>query len=302
MRPRTPRVLLRQARLSDLPQIRRISGRVRARDYVPRAFPRWVRDPRSYTMVAEQNGRVIAVARARLVTPGEAWGQGIRVDPASQGLGIGRAITLHWPNVLHRRGARVARVAVLAGNRASLRMMVKSGFRITSRMIRRGWWRRLLPQPEADGRQPPPLRKTRSAASLWRRIQHEPASRHGRLVLAGDYYTALTLSRVAGYVRRGDAYEVGRAFCLVDRRALGLVPRPGWWIVAMGGPPRDAAALARAVLTHAWRRGARALWIDAGHDRKLLRALERAGFAPPPAESEVVVMEARLPLPNDRAE
>ena len=298
MRPRTPSVLLRRARLSDLPQIRRISGRVRSRDYVPRLFPRWVRDPRSYTMVAEQDGRVIAVARARLVAPGEAWGQGIRVDPASQGVGIGRAITLHWPNVLHRRGARVARVAVLAGNRASLRMMAKSGFRISSRMIRRGWWRRPLPAPpDAEGRRPIPLRKTRSAASLWRRIQHTlPPPHNGRLVLAGDYYTTLTLSRVAGYVRRGDAYEVGRAFCLVDRRALGLVPRRGWWIVAMGGPPQDTVALARAVLRHALRRGARALWIDAGRDRRLLRALERAGFAPPPAESEVVIMEARLPL------
>ena len=296
MRPRTPSLLLRRARLSDLPQIRRISGRVRARDYVPSAFPRWVRDPRSYTMVAERDGRVVAVARARLVTPHEAWGQGIRVDPTSQGLGIGRAITLHWPNVLHRRGARVARVAVLAHNRASLRMMVKSNFRIACRTIRRGWWGRLPPGGASDRPLTVPLRKMRSAALLWRWIRHVPRAHTDRLVLAGDYYAALTPSRVAAYVRRGDAYEAGGAFCLVDRRGIGLLSRPGWWIVALGGPPHLAAALAREIRGRALRRGVRELWIDAGSDRLLVRALEREGFTPPASEDEVVIMEARLPL------
>jgi GNAT superfamily N-acetyltransferase len=276
---------------------------VRARDYVPRAFPRWVRDPRSYTMVAEQDGRVIAVARARLVTPCEAWGQGIRVDPASQGLGIGRAITLHWPDVLRRRGARVARVAVLADNRASLRMMAKSGFRIAGRTVRRGWWDRRPPRGDGTGRGSVLLRRIGSAARLWRRIRREaPRARTGRLVLAGDYYTALTPSRLSAYVRRGDAYAAGRAYCLVDRRRIGFVPARGWWIVALGGPPRDAAALAREILRRALRRGGRELWIDAGGDRRLIRALETAGFTPPASGEEVVIMEARLPLrPGPRA-
>jgi GNAT superfamily N-acetyltransferase len=252
-------------------------------------------------MVAEWNGRVVAVARARLVTPREAWGQGIRVDPLSQGLGIGRAITLHWPNVLYGRGARVARVAVVAHNRASLRMMAKSNFRIACRTIRRGWWRRQPPEATSDGPSSVPLRKTRRAASLWHRIQRAaPFAHNGRLVLAGDYYAALTPSRVAAYVRRGDAYEAGSAFCLVDRRGIGLVPRRGWWIVALGGPPRDAAARAVEIRKRAARRGVRELWIDAGRDRRLIRALESAGFTRPAPEDEVVILEARLPLGSGR--
>ncbi len=271
---------------------------MRTRDYVPREFPRWVRDPRSYTVVAERDGRVVAVARSRLVTPDEAWGQGIRVDPSSQGLGIGQAITRHWPDVLYRRGARVARVAVLADNRASLGMMARSGFRIAVRMIRRGWWGQPLPSArEAAMNGATAVMRVRRVGPLWRRIQETAAlGRSGGLVLAGDYYAALTRVRAAGYVRRGDAYVAGRAFCLVDRRRIGLPRRPGWWIVALGGPSLAAARLAREILSRAVRRGVRELWIDAGGDRRLIRALEGAGFTSPRSWGDVVIMEARLPL------
>ncbi len=269
-------------------------------------FPRWVRDPRSYTLVAEADGRIIAVSRARLVTPREAWGQGIRVDPAWQGHGIGLAITRHWPDVLYRRGARVARVAVLAGNRPSLRMMVKSGFRLAARSVRRGWWGQ--PFPPAPGRGGAaglhgkvPVERVRKAGALWRRLRREPGLAHnGYLVLGGDFYTALTRAGSARYVRRGDAYRAGPAVCLVDRRGIGLAPRRGWWIVALGGPPRAAAGLAREIARRAARRGVREVWIDAGRDRRLVGALEKAGFTAPSTWSEVAVMEARLPLGGSR--
>jgi GNAT superfamily N-acetyltransferase len=268
---------------------------------VPRSFPRWVRDPHSHVLVAESDGRVVAVSRARLVTPHEAWGQGIRVDPAWQGRGIGLAITRHWPDALHRRGARVARVAVLGGNIASQRMVAKSGFRAAARSIRRGWWGQPLRTAQLPrGASPRPtamLRRERRSGSLWRLIRRSPSlARNGWLILSGDYYASLTRARVDRYVRRGDAYVAGSAFCLVDRRGIGLVPRPGWWIVALGGPPRAAAHLAREIVRRAARRGIREVWIDAGPDRRLIHALEHEGFTAPSSWADVVVMEARLPL------
>ena len=296
MKQESRSLLLRRADLGDLPEIRRISGRIRRGDYVPAAFPRWLRDPRSYTMVAEQDGRVVAVSRARLVTHDEAWGQGIRVDPRAQGQGIGRAITRHWPNVLYRRGAQVARVAVLAGNRRSRRMVASSGFRVVARMVWRGWWGQALREarggaPSAD------VRRARDTARVWSRISKTRAlARTGRLVLAGDYYAVLTRARASRYARRGDAYFARRAFCLLDRRRIGLLPCRGWWIVALGGPPRAAAALARAIVRRAARRGVREVWIDAGSDRAIVRALDRVGFTPPRGWDEVLIMAARLPL------
>ncbi len=285
---------------------------------MPRSFPRWVRDPRSYVLVAESDGRVVAVSRARLVTPHEAWGQGIRVDPTWQGRGIGLAITRHWPDVLYRRGARVARVAVLGDNVGSQKMVAKSGFRIAARAIRRGWWGQRLrtgasgssgrvsgrprrPFPLADRDAPRhetvPLVRARKSESLWRLICTSPSFvRNRRLILSGDYYAALTRERVDHYVRRGDAFLAGPAFCLVDRRGVGLVPRPGWWIVALGGPPGTAASLAREIVRRAERRGIQEVWIDAGQDRRLIHALEREGFTAPSSWGEVVIMEAQLPL------
>ncbi|HEX4835742.1 MAG TPA: GNAT family N-acetyltransferase [bacterium] len=320
---RDRQIRLRRARRDDLPDIRRISGRVRRNDYVPPAFPRWIRDPRSYALVAESDGRVVAVTRARLVTPHEAWGQGIRVDPAWQGRGIGVAITRHWPDALYRRGARVARVAILGDNVGSKRMVAKSGFHIAARTIRRGWWGQPLRSGAAsrsNGLSPRgtrvPVRRAPAAASqaetvsltrarsggaLWRRIRLSPSlARNGYLVLSGDYYAALTRERVDRYVRRGDAYLAGPAFCLLDRRGIGLVPRPGWWIVALGGPPRAAARLAREVVRRAARRRIREVWVDAGPDRRLIHALEDEGFTAPSSWGEVVVMEARLPLAGSR--
>ena len=266
---------------------------------MPRSFPRWVRDPRSYVLVAESDGRVVAVSRARLVTPHEAWGQGIRVDPTWQGRGIGLAITRHWPDVLYRRGARVARVAVLGGNVGSQKMVAKSGFHIAARTIRRGWWGQPVPLADRDAprRGTAPLRRARRSDSLWRLIRTSPSLvRNGRLILSGDYYAALTRERVDRYVRRGDAFLAGPAFCLVDRRGIGLVPRPGWWIVALGGPPGTAASLAREIVRRAERRGVREVWIDAGQDRRLIHALERKGFTAPSSWGDVVIMEAQLPL------
>lgn len=266
---------------------------------MPAAFARWVRDPRSYTMVAEQDGRVVAVSRARLVSHDEAWGQGIRVDPRVQGHGLGQAITRHWPNVLYRRGARVARVAVLGENVASQSMVAKSGFRVVARTIRRGWWGQPVCEGEAALRAAGQVRRPRTPARLWALVARAGTrAANGRLVLVRDYYVRLTRARTAGYVRRGAAYLASRAFCLVDRRRIGLVPRPGWWIVAIGGPPREAASLACEIVRRAVRHGVREVWIDAGRDRRLVRALERAGFTGPPASEwgEVVVMEARLPL------
>lgn len=320
MTPPATSFRIRRARLTDLPAVRRISSRVRSEDYVPRSFPRWVRDPRSYVLVAESDGRVVAVSRARLVTPHEAWGQGIRVDPTWQGRGIGLAITRHWPDVLYRRGARVARVAVLGDNVGSQEMVAKSGFHIAARVIRRGWWGQALgtgasvsngrgsggtrrPAPLADRNAPRlgtvPLRRARRSDSLWRLIRESPSfARNGRLILSGDYYAPLTRERVDRYVRRGDAYLAGPAFCLIDRRGIGLVPCPGWWIVALGGPPGAAARLAREIVRRAARRGIREVWIDAGQDRPLIHALERVGFTPPASWGELVIMEAQLPLPG----
>lgn len=192
----------------------------------------------------------------------------------------------------------MARVAVLADNRASLRMMAKSGFRTAARMIRRGWWGQPLSPPrEAAMNRAAAVMRVRRLGPLWRRIQETAAlTQSGGLVLAGDYYAALTRPRAAGYVRRGNAFVAGRAFCLVDRRRIGLVRSAGWWIVALGGPPREAVALARVILGLGVRRGLRELWIDAGGDRRLIRALERAGFTSPKSWDDVVIMEARLPL------
>jgi GNAT superfamily N-acetyltransferase len=114
-------------------------------DYIPRAWDAWldapdgallvatpgpapVGAPRGATGVELPVGRPIAVARVALLSPTEAWLEGIRVDPRVRGMGVAsdmQVAELRWAAA---SGARIVRYATGERNEASHRLGGRHGF------------------------------------------------------------------------------------------------------------------------------------------------------------------------------
>lgn len=125
---------IRRARHEDADAVERIADAVWADrdidDYVPAVFDDWVDGdgPEQRTVVAEVDGRVAGLCQAVLLTEAEAWFQGIRVDPAHRGDGIGSLLTEHLVDWAAAAGAAVGRNLVFSWNDAGLGQSLAAGF------------------------------------------------------------------------------------------------------------------------------------------------------------------------------
>jgi|GEM_PF-137328 GNAT superfamily N-acetyltransferase len=135
----------------------------RQEDYIPRAFPEWVasddpdrgtfvatlppeaitgsdaiegRDDRDTLVEGDGDGAaaagepeaVVGCIQGALLTEWEAWGQGIRVDPAARGFGVGTALSTAALDWARERGATVCRNMVFSWNVAGLGQSRAVGF------------------------------------------------------------------------------------------------------------------------------------------------------------------------------
>jgi GNAT superfamily N-acetyltransferase len=117
-------------------------------DYMPMAWPRWLDDPGGVLLVGTRpDGTPVAVVRVALPAPGEAWLEGIRVDPAVRGLDVAtdlQAAELHWAAAA---GARIVRYATGSRNEGSHRLGARGGFEHVATLLST-WW---APHGEATG-------------------------------------------------------------------------------------------------------------------------------------------------------
>jgi hypothetical protein len=107
-------LVVRVARADDYDAVLRFASNTwDGWDYMPHAFPRWL-DTRDGVMLIGEVGRsggesadgevlaageVIAVVRVAFPAPGEAWLEGIRVDPRVRGMDVAtdlQVAELHW--------------------------------------------------------------------------------------------------------------------------------------------------------------------------------------------------------------
>ncbi|HBY97222.1 MAG TPA: hypothetical protein DEP84_25305 [Chloroflexi bacterium] len=61
-------------------------------DYLPKVWDAWLADPRGRLYVGEVAGTPVATGRVVLLSPSQAWLEGLRVDPDYQGRGYARAM------------------------------------------------------------------------------------------------------------------------------------------------------------------------------------------------------------------
>lgn len=99
-------------------------------DYVSERLPDWLEDPDALVIVCALEDDVpVALSRAELLSPTEAWLSAARVHPDHRRAGMGMAMNDHAVQWARDKGARVARLAVEADNEAAIGQVLRSGYR-----------------------------------------------------------------------------------------------------------------------------------------------------------------------------
>jgi GNAT superfamily N-acetyltransferase len=105
-------------------------------DYIPDVLPSWLEDKESHVMVCVHEDDVpVALSRAQLLSPAEAFLSGARVHPDHRRSGMATAMNDAGVRWAKDRGARVARLAIEEDNEAARSQVVTAGYRLTSRWV-----------------------------------------------------------------------------------------------------------------------------------------------------------------------
>lgn len=128
-------------------------------DYVPERLPGWIEDPDALVIVCVLDDDVpVALSRAELLSPVEAWLSAARVHPDHRRTGMGGAMNDFAVEWARDQGALVARLAVEGDNEAAIGQVLRSGYRHT------GLWVNATAPPSAGRRLENDLRLRPGAA------------------------------------------------------------------------------------------------------------------------------------------
>lgn len=129
---------IRPARPDDRDAVLSFCARIwEGHDYLPQVWDEWLNDAQGLLLVALREGVPIAVARADLSLPHEAWLEGMRVDPAHHQEGVATALFEAQLEEVARRGVRVARLMTVGTNWPVHRMCTRLGFQRVARVRQR---------------------------------------------------------------------------------------------------------------------------------------------------------------------
>jgi RimJ/RimL family protein N-acetyltransferase len=124
------RPYIRAARASDREAVYRFSQHTwEWGDYIPLVWERWLTEVDDRLLVTTISGRPVALGHAVMAAPGEAWLEGLRVDPAYRQTGLATGMTRRLVKETGQLGADVVRLATLASNTAMCRLAAGLGFR-----------------------------------------------------------------------------------------------------------------------------------------------------------------------------
>jgi GNAT superfamily N-acetyltransferase len=93
---------------------------VEVSDYLPDVYHEWIEGPDRHTIVADTGDAIAGIAQVVMLSEWEGWVQGMRVNPAFRGEGIGRGINDRLFAWARQRGASVVRNMVFSWNQAGL--------------------------------------------------------------------------------------------------------------------------------------------------------------------------------------
>lgn len=175
-------------------------------DYIPEVWDTWLADADGAFLAAVEDGRPVGIIHLALLSPQEAWLEGIRVDPAARRQGIGRELTARAMAIARERGAVVARLFTSSDNTASQAMVTGLGFDQVAAFVRYRATAESLPEPETI----PPGATLRTASladldTLWSYLKGSNlVPLNGGLIVDGWVARALTRSVLETRLDSGD--------------------------------------------------------------------------------------------------
>ena len=143
------KLIIRPARRLDRKAVVAFSAQIwEGHDYLPRVWDRWMEDPFGAFLVAELNGKAVGTGKITVLSPGEVWLEGLRVDPRHRGQGIARALNERAMEIVMELRPSTVRFSTVFDNLASRHMGEEVGFRFLLQC------QRMVAQAQA-GAQPP---------------------------------------------------------------------------------------------------------------------------------------------------
>lgn len=275
-------VTIRPAKASDRDAIATFTQSTFAwGDYVADAFDRFLDEPASLTLVAaDEADHAVAMSRARIVSPTEAWFHAVRVREDYRGRGIAGEMATALREWAGDQGAIVGRLLIENWNEASIRHVEKIGFRKAVAVARAtkpiG---EASPNPDGNGgRRVPSRLRARLAPSADAPPAYSSWSvgELGRIMrgLAGGHWTfaRLTVDHLAASARSGSFWEIGSGWAVAESADGSL--EVGW----LETRPEDATDLLRALVDLAVSGGAEAIAVWLADVDWLRRSARRLGF------------------------
>ncbi|MEA2677326.1 MAG: hypothetical protein QOJ81_1467 [Chloroflexota bacterium] len=176
-------------------------------DYIPHAWPVWLAATDGVMLVGcrADEDLPVAITRVAMVSPSEAWLEGIRVDPAVRGMEIAadlQVAELHWAAA---QGATVIRYATSARNEGSHRLGARHGIELLF-AYRNYWW---SPDPGEEPHDPSAFdADVRAEATKLRGRVLDALAADGRVATAADAARVWRgLSEYAGFQAAQRLYE-----------------------------------------------------------------------------------------------
>jgi ribosomal protein S18 acetylase RimI-like enzyme len=124
------RPYIRAARAGDREAVFRFSQHTwEWGDYIPLVWARWLAEADGKLLVTTISGRPVALGHVVMAASGEAFLEGLRVDPEYRQSGLATAMTRRLLKETGQLGANIVRLATLASNTTMYRLAAGLGFR-----------------------------------------------------------------------------------------------------------------------------------------------------------------------------
>ncbi len=290
-------LVFRPVRADDKPRVLDITAHTwDDGDYIHEVFDDWLADPKGQFVAAEldtadaaRGGQVVAIGKLTDLGDGELWLEGLRVDPAHRGKGIGDALHHHQLDFARRVGGRVLRYATGQDNRASQRLGARTGFQHVAS------YRRLTADASLDFAPPEAL-----AFSDWPALQawlDSPLPQQAHRLYARMWkWSELSETRLRAHLAAGQVFGLKR-FDGSGLRAWSICSLIEGWDAAQlhhlaGSDSASSVEMAQAMRGHAADNGFETIETFALEPSPLIDALHAAGYRG--EDFTMIVLELRL--------